>query len=90
MQEKTGMKPSDVGVEINRYLVQPGQASSYKMGQLQLLALRERARRELGTRFDIRAFHDLVLGNGAMPMTVVAQAVDGWIAAGGGDPRRTP
>ncbi len=90
MQEKTGMKPSDVRVEINRYLVQPGQASSYKMGQLQLLALRERARRELGTRFDIRAFHDLVLGSGAMPMTVVAQAVDGWIAAGGGDPRRTP
>lgn len=90
MQEKTGMKESDVRIEVNRYLVQPGQASSYKMGQLRLLALREKARKQLGPRFDIRAFHDLVLGNGAMPMTVVEQAVDGWIASGGGDPRRAP
>lgn len=90
MQEKTGMKESDVRIEVNRYLVQPGQASSYKMGQLRLLALREKARTALGPRFDIRAFHDLILGNGAMPMTVVEQAVDGWIASGGGDPRRAP
>lgn len=88
MRDKTGMKESDVRIEVNRYLVQPGQASSYKMGQLRLLALREQARRELGDRFDIRAFHDLVLGNGALPMTVVAQAVDVWVAAGGGDPQR--
>lgn len=90
MQEKTGMKASEVRVEINRYLVQPGQASSYKMGQLQLVALRARAQKQLGPRFDIRAFHDLVLGNGAMPMTVVGQAVDAWIAAGGADPHRAP
>ncbi|WP_457320080.1 DUF885 domain-containing protein, partial [Stenotrophomonas sp. P5_B8] len=90
LQDKTGMTPGDVRVEINRYLVQPGQASSYKMGQLRLLALREKARTQLGDRFDIRAFHDLILGNGAMPMTVVAQAVDAWIAAGGGDPKRAP
>lgn len=90
MQEKTGMKESDVRIEVNRYLVQPGQAASYKMGQLRLLALREKARRALGARFDIRAFHDLVLGNGALPMTVVEQAVDAWVAAGGGDPRRAP
>lgn len=90
MQDKTGMKASDVRVEINRYLVQPGQASSYKMGQMRLLALREHARQQLGPRFDIRAFHDLVLGNGAMPMTVVAQAVDAWIAGGGIAPRRAP
>jgi uncharacterized protein (DUF885 family) len=89
MQEKTGMKESDVRIEVNRYLVQPGQAASYKMGQLRLLALREKARRELGDRFDIRAFHDLVLGNGALPMTVVEQAVDAWVAGGGG-PRRAP
>lgn len=90
LQDKTGMKPSDVRVEINRYLVQPGQASSYKVGQLRLLALRQKARDQLGDRFDIRAFHDLILGNGAMPMTVVAQAVDAWIAAGGRDPKRAP
>lgn len=88
MQEKTGMKPSEVRIEVYRYLVQPGQAASYKMGHLRLVALREHARSALGTRFDIRAFHDLILGNGAMPMTVVSQAVDEWIAAGGGDPKR--
>ncbi|MEG2804796.1 DUF885 domain-containing protein [Stenotrophomonas sp.] len=90
LQEKTGMTAKDVQVEINRYLVQPGQASSYKMGQMRLLALREQARRQLGSRFDIRAFHDLVLGNGALPMTVVTQAVDDWVAAGGPEPARVP
>jgi len=90
MEEKTGMQASDVRIEVNRYLVQPGQASSYKMGQLRLLGLREKARTQLGERFDIRAFHDLVLGNGAMPMTVVEQAVDAWIAAGGSPPPRAP
>ncbi len=84
MQEKTGMTEPEVRVEVNRYLVQPGQATSYKMGHLRLLELRENARRQLGERFDIRDFHDLVLGNGAMPMTVVAQAVEAWVAAGGG------
>ena len=88
MQQATGMNPGDVRVEINRYLVQPGQASSYKMGHLRLLELREQARKALGDKFDIRAFHDLILGNGAMPMTVVTQAVDAWIAAGGGEPNR--
>ena len=90
MQDKTGMTRADVRIEVYRYLVQPGQAASYKMGQLRLLELREQARRELGDRFDIRAFHDLILGNGAMPMTVVSQAVDAWIAAGGPASPRTP
>jgi uncharacterized protein (DUF885 family) len=84
MQEKTGMTEPEVRVEVNRYLVQPGQATSYKIGHLRLLELREKARKQLGERFDIRDFHDLVLGNGAMPMTVLAQAVDAWIARGGG------
>ena len=90
MQAKTGMTPGDVRIEVYRYLVQPGQASSYKMGQLRLLELREHARRQLGDRFDIRAFHDLILGNGAMPMTVVSQAVEDWIAAGGPPSARAP
>ncbi|WP_282297269.1 DUF885 domain-containing protein [Stenotrophomonas sp. PS02289] len=80
MQEKTGMTEGEVRVEVNRYLVQPGQATSYKMGHLRLLELREKATQQLGDRFDIRQFHDLVLGNGALPMTVLAQAVDTWIA----------
>jgi uncharacterized protein (DUF885 family) len=70
-----------VRTEVYRYLVQPGQACSYKIGYLKLVELRERARQRLGERFDIRAFHDLVLGNGAVPLTVLEQAVDDWIAA---------
>lgn len=86
MQEKTGMTEGEVRVEVNRYLVQPGQATSYKMGHLRLLELREKSKQQLGERFDIRRFHDLVLGNGALPMTVLAQAVEAWVADGGGNP----
>lgn len=81
MEAKTGMTAAEVRVEVYRYLVQPGQASSYKMGQLKLVELRERAQRKLGDRFDIRAFHDLVLGNGALPLGVLEKAVDDWIAS---------
>lgn len=81
MLDKTGMNPGDVRSEINRYLVQPGQASSYKMGHLKMLELREDARAQLGERFDIRAFHDLLLGNGALPLLVLEQVVDEWVAS---------
>ncbi|MFC4726917.1 DUF885 domain-containing protein [Coralloluteibacterium thermophilus] len=81
MRGKTGMNENDVRIEIDRYLVQPGQACSYKVGHLKMVELRERARTALGDRFDIRAFHDLVLGNGALPLAVVENAVDEWIAA---------
>ncbi|MFD1215655.1 DUF885 domain-containing protein [Microbulbifer celer] len=81
MIEKTGMSPRDVRTEINRYLVQPGQASSYKIGHLQMLRLREYAKERLGEDFDIRAFHDLVLGNGALPLSVLKQAVDEWVVS---------
>ncbi|MGQ9426980.1 DUF885 domain-containing protein [Gilvimarinus sp. F26214L] len=81
MIEKTGMNPGDVRVEINRYLVQPGQASSYKMGHLKMIEIRENAHKRLGDRFDIRAFHDLVLGNGALPLLVLEQVVDEWVAS---------
>ncbi|KAF1720893.1 DUF885 domain-containing protein [Pseudoxanthomonas wuyuanensis] len=83
MRGKTGMKESDVRLEVHRYLVQPGQACSYKIGHLKLVELRERARTQLGDRFDIGAFHDLILGNGALPLLLVEQVVDEWIAAGG-------
>jgi len=81
MVEKTGMNPGDVRNEVNRYLVQPGQACSYKMGHLKMLELREDARARLGERFDIRAFHDVVLGNGALPLLVLEQVVDEWVAS---------
>ncbi|MDH5824317.1 DUF885 domain-containing protein [Luteimonas sp. RD2P54] len=84
LRDKTGMGEAEARTEVHRYLVQPGQASSYKIGHLKLVELRERARRRLGDDFDIRAFHDLVLGNGALPLAVVERAVDAWIAEQGG------
>lgn len=79
MHEHTGMPLDEVRIEVYRYLVQPGQACSYKIGHLKFVELRERARTALGERFDIRAFHDLVLGNGAMPLAVLEASVDDWI-----------
>lgn len=79
MRAHTGMPESEVRSEVYRYLVQPGQACSYKIGHLKFVELRERARDQLGDRFDIRAFHDLVLGNGAVPLAVLEASVDDWI-----------
>lgn len=67
--------------EIRRYFVNPGQATSYKVGMVKILALRERARTAMGTRFDIRAFNDLVVSAGALPLPVLETRVDRWIAA---------
>ena len=66
--------------EIRRYLVLPGQATSYKIGMLRIQELRRKAETALGPRFDIRAFHDTVLGGGALPLTVLEKRVDRWIS----------
>ncbi len=65
--------------EIRRYLVWPGQATSYKIGMLKILELRDRARTELGDAFDIRAFHDVVLGGGGLPLAILERRVGEWI-----------
>jgi len=71
----------DIINEIDRYLLMPGQALAYKIGQLKILALRDRAERQLGDDFDIRAFHDHLLGAGALPLDLLEQRMDTWLAA---------
>ncbi len=81
MLEHTGMGEKDVVSEIERYLVIPGQALAYKLGMLQILALRERARQELGEDFSLSEFHNVVLSNGALPLGLLERAVDDWVAS---------
>ena len=66
--------------EVDRYIVDPGQACAYMAGELALLRLRDRALRELGPAFDLRRFHAVVLENGAMPLAVLERQVDAYIA----------
>ena len=65
--------------EIQRYIVMPGQATSYKIGMLKILELRARAQTALGDKFDIRTFHDVVLGGGALPLPLLDRKVVEWI-----------
>ena len=80
MLENTGMGEGDVTAEIERYFVNPGQALAYKAGMLKILALREKARKELGDRFTLAAFHDQVLSHGALPLSLLERVIDDWIA----------
>ena len=70
----------DIIVEVDRYIVWPGQAVGYKIGQLKIRELRGHAQRALGSRFDLRKFHDLILGEGALPLDILERRVKEWIA----------
>lgn len=78
--ENTALADINIDTELDRYIGAPGGAVAYKVGELKIIELRRRAEKTLGTRFDIRAFHDLILGQGQLPMTMLEAVVDGWIA----------
>ena len=79
MKSKTGMSDTEVRVEIERYLVWPGQALSYKVGMIKMLELREKAMNALGSKFDIKKFHSAVLDHGIPPLFIVEQKIDEMI-----------
>ena len=81
MSEHTALAANNIANEVDRYIVLPGQALAYKTGQLELLRLRAAARERLGSVFDIRGFHDAVLGEGAMPLSQLQARIDTWIAS---------
>jgi len=81
MLENTGLPREMVETEVARYIVWPGQATAYEIGMLKILEIRQKAMDALGDRFDLKEFHNVVLGNGSMPLEVLERVVDDWIEA---------
>lgn len=80
MHDNSGLSETDAVAEAERYMAIPGQALAYKIGQLKITELRNRAQKELGDKFDIREFHAQVLGDGSLPLAVLEAKIDRWIA----------
>ncbi|WP_089134872.1 DUF885 domain-containing protein [Sphingorhabdus sp. SMR4y] len=81
MTDNTALSEANIEAEVNRYISWPGQALAYKMGELKIRELRAKATSELGDKFDLRAFHDVVLGQGAVPLDMLEAQVNRWIDA---------
>jgi uncharacterized protein (DUF885 family) len=80
LPEHAALTPEFATAEIDRYIVTPGQATAYKIGELKIKALRDKARDELGEKFDLRLFHNAVIDNGALPLEMLDQEITTWIA----------
>ena len=79
MKEQTAKTEQDIAIEVDRYIVMPGQALAYKIGEMRIRQLRDRAEQKLGPAFDIRSFHNAVLDNGALPLPVLEEQMNSWI-----------
>ena len=81
MKDNTALTDANIDAEVNRYISNPGQALAYKLGELKIRELRARAEKALGAKFDLRRFHDAVLGEGAVPLEALDAQINRWIAA---------
>jgi uncharacterized protein (DUF885 family) len=80
LADHTALSEHEVETEVDRYISWPGQALSYKLGEMKIVELRAKAEKELGTKFDLKTFHDAVLAEGSVPLPVLEQRIDGFIA----------
>ena len=80
LSDNTSLSAANVRAEVDRYISWPGQALAYKLGEIKILELRQRAEADLGEAFDIRSFHDAVLGQGALPLDILDTVIESYIA----------